>query len=86
MGGGAGGMGGGMGGMGGGPGGMGGMGGGPGGMGPMGGMTSVAATPEYVYVVHQGALYQLAAKDLSLVNQIDLPPGQQKAAAAKGRK
>ena len=84
-------MAGGAGGMGGGPGGMGGgMGGGPGGMG--GGMgpptppVSVAAAGDYVYVVQNDTLYQLAADGLTLNNQIQLPPAAKGAAAAKARK
>jgi len=58
----------------GGPGGAGGYGGsggaGGGGM-SRGGGGSVAAFGEYVYVLHQGTLYQFAAHDLKLVKKVD---------------
>jgi hypothetical protein len=54
----------------GGAGGYGGSGGAGGGM-SMGGGGSVAAFGEYVYVLHQGALYQFSAHDLKLVKKMD---------------
>ena len=56
---------------GGGTGGAGGYGGGGGGGFSMGGGGALAAFGEYVYVLHQGSLYQFAAYDLKLVKKMD---------------
>jgi len=41
---------------------------------------AVSATGEFVYVVHNDTLYQFAAKDLNLLNQVPLMPAPQKTA------
>lgn len=55
-------------------------------MGPPTPPVSVAAAGDYVYVVQNDTLYQLAADGLTLNNQIQLPPAAKGAAAAKARK
>ena len=47
---------------------------------------SVSATIDFVYVVHNDTLYQFAAQDLALVNQVPLVPSPQKTIAPSTRK
>ena len=64
--------------------------GGAGGIG--GGLTAagfpgaVSATGEFVYVVHNDTLYQFAAQDLALVNNVPLVPAPQKTVVPSARK
>ena len=64
--------------------------GGAGGIG--GGLTAagfpgaVSATGDFVYVVHNDTLYQFAAQDLALVNNVPLVPPPQKTVVPSARK
>lgn len=55
----------------------------PGGM-MMHGPAAIAASGDFVYVLHGGTLYQLKAADLSIANQKDLPAPNAAAPAAGG--
>ena len=47
---------------------------------------AVSASGEFVFVVHNDTLYQFAAHDLALVNQVPLVPPPQKAGTPSSRK